>query len=72
MRSNVTPGTNLALFCIQNLGKKTDREKLLIRVGKKTRGAHRLDKAIKTFGLYSARFTTYERDNQWIKRSNEK
>lgn len=61
MRSNVTPGTNLALFCIQNLGKKTDREKLLIRIGKKTRGAQRTDKAIKRLGLYSARFTTCKR-----------
>ncbi len=52
--------------------KKTDREKLQIRVGKKTRGAHRLDKAIKTFGLYSKDLTTYERDNQRIKHSNEK
>lgn len=27
MRSNVTPGTNLALFCIQNLGKKSRQGK---------------------------------------------
>lgn len=62
MRSNVTPGTNLALFCIQNLCKNKDKAKLLIRVGKKTRGAHRLDKAIKTFGLYSTNFMTCERE----------
>lgn len=72
MRSNVTPGTNLALFCIQNLEKKTDREKLLIRVGRRTRGAQRLDKTIKMFGLYSTDFMAYERDNQRLKHLNEK
>lgn len=63
MRSNVTPGTNLALFCIQNLKnkqKKQNMEKLLIRVIKQTRRVHRLDKAIKIFGFNITDFTTYE------------
>lgn len=40
---------------------------MLIRVGKETIGAHRLDKAIKIFGLCGTDFTTYERHNQRIK-----
>lgn len=66
MRSNVTPGTNLALFCIQNLGGKKDRERLVIRAVMKTRGAHRRDNAIKAFGLYSTNFMTSEGNNQRI------
>lgn len=65
MRSNVTPGTNLALFCIQNLGGK-HRERLVIRAVMKTRGAHRRDNAIKAFGLYSTNFMTNEGNNQRI------
>lgn len=67
MRSNVTPGTNLALFCIQNLGgEKKHRERLVIRAVMKTRGAHRRDNAIKAFGLYSTNFMTNEGNNQRI------
>lgn len=54
MRSNVTPGTSLALFCIQNLqNKKTHRD---VKGWKK----------IKTCGLYSLNCIIYKRDNQWI------
>lgn len=57
MRSSVTPGTNLALFCIQNLGEE-NRKKLLIKVGLKTRGAQKRDIETNTSGLYSTDFMT--------------
>lgn len=63
MRSSVTPGTNLALFCIQNLkDKKYKGWKKLLQVVKQMRSSNK-------FGFYITHFTTY---NHQEKHSSEK
>lgn len=66
MRSSVTPGTNLALFCIQNLKDKTYKGwKKLLQVVKQMRSS---DKK-KMFGFYITHFMTY---NHQEKHSSDK
>lgn len=66
MRSSVTPGTNLALFCIQNLkDKKYKGWKELLQVVKQMRSSNKK----KMFSFYITHFMTY---NHQEKHSSEK
>lgn len=59
MRSNVTPGTNLALFCIQNLKDKRRKH------GKAADHRYKTNKRCsQIFGFCVPDFTTYERETK--------